>query len=117
MQHAQRTRPQELSSPLEIFNPYELTTTGTTTMALKYSNGVILACDTRTARGGFISDRVSLKANMISPDVSRHGHIMVLRAGVASHTQVITKYVHNYLAMHAMELQDRPIRKWIYFPP
>ena len=115
MQSTHRTLPQEHSSPLEHFNPYEITTTGTTTLALKYSNGVILACDTRTARGVFISDRASLKANQISPDVTRHGHIMVVRAGVASHTQVITKYVHNYLSMHAMELQDRAIG--MYFPP
>ena len=98
-----------MARPTELFNPYEITTTGTSIMALKYANGVVLACDTRTSRGVFISDRVSLKANMISPDVSKHGHIMVLRAGTASHTQVITKYVRNYLAMHAMELQDQPI--------
>ena len=113
MQHATRTHTKEISSPLEHFNPYEITTTGTTTMALKYSKGVILACDTRTSRGVFISDRVSLKANMISPDVTRHGHIMVARAGTASHTQVVTKYVNNYLSMHAMELRDRPIGKII----
>jgi 20S proteasome alpha/beta subunit len=94
---------------METFNPYEITTTGTTIMAVKYSKGVILACDTRTARGVIISDRVSLKANMISPDVTKHGHILVLRAGTASHTQVVTKYVRNYLAMHAMELRDRPV--------
>ena len=103
------SKPMEMSNPTEVFNPYEIVTTGTTIMAMKYSKGVILACDTRTARGVVISDRVSLKANMISPDVTNHGHILVLRAGTASHTQVVTKYVRNYLAMHAMELRDRPI--------
>lgn len=111
MQVASNTQTDHSSSPLEVFNPYELTTTGTTICALKYSKGVILACDTRTARGIFISDRCSLKANMISPDPSKHGHIITLRAGVASHTQVITKYVRNYLAYHAMELQDSVIGK------
>jgi hypothetical protein len=109
MNIASRTQAHASSNPLETFNPYEITTTGTTICAIRYSKGVILACDTRTARGIFISDRCSLKANMISPDPSRHGHIMVLRAGVASHTQVIAKYVRNYLAYHAMELQDSTI--------
>ena len=110
-----RIQVHEISNPKESFNPYEITTTGTTTCAMRYANGVILACDTRTARGIFISDRVSLKANMISPDPSRHGHIMVLRAGTASHTQVVAKYVRNYLAYHAMELEDRPIRKFFRY--
>ena len=109
------TKPLGMARPTDGFNPYEITTTGTTIMAVKYSEGVILACDTRTSRGVVISDRVSLKANMISPDETKHGQIMVLRAGTASHTQVVTKYVRNYLAMHAMELRDRPIGRLTIF--
>ena len=93
----------------EVFDPYTVATTGTTIMAVAYNGGVVLACDTRTSKGIFISDRASLKGNMISPDVTKHGHIMALRAGTASHTQVVTKYVFNYLNFHAMELQDRAI--------
>ena len=110
---------QNLANPLQAYDPYQQTKTGTTLAALKYSGGVMLGCDTRTSRGVFISDRVSLKGNMISPDVTRHGHIMVLRCGAASHTQYVTKVVANYLHMHAMELADRPIGKiwglFLYF--
>ena len=77
---------------------------GTTIVAIKHKDGVIMACDTRTASGSFVSDRSAIKGNMISPSIVNYGPIYVLRCGDAAASQVVTRYVYNYLHFHAMEL-------------
>ena len=79
-------------------------TLGTTIVAVKHRDGVILACDCRTAQGTFVTDRSAIKGNMISPSVVNYGPIYVLRCGNAAASQVVTRYVYNYLHFHAMEL-------------
>ena len=79
-------------------------TLGTTIVAVKYKDGVMLACDCRTASGTFVTDRSAIKANLISPSVVNYGPIYVLRCGNAASSQVVTRHVYNYLHYHAMEL-------------
>ena len=73
-------------------------------MALKYDNGVILAMDCKTSSGSFVTDRSAIKGNQISPSELNYGPIYVLRCGNAAASQVVTRYVYNYLNYHAMEL-------------
>ena len=90
----------------EDFNAYTPVSMGTTLVAVKYAGGVILASDTRTTSGNFISDRFALKANQISPSPLNFGHIYVERCGDAAHSQMMTRHVYNYLNYHVMELPE-----------
>ena len=92
------------------YDPYAPISMGTTLLAIRYKGGVLMASDTRTTSGNFISERFALKGNQISPSVDRFGHIYVLRCGNAAHSQMITRMVHNYLCYQAMELaQDQKL--------
>lgn len=57
--------------------------TGTTIMALSFNEGIILAADTRTSMGTYISNRVSNKITRITPN------IYCCRSGSAADTQMI----------------------------
>lgn len=85
-------------------DPYQPVSMGTTILALKFKGGVVLAMDSKTSAGNFISDRMAIKGNQISPSVVNYGPIFVLRCGNAAASQVVTRYVYNYLTYHAMEL-------------
>lgn len=92
---------------MDIFgavNPYDEISMGTTILACKYKSGVVLAMDSKTSAGNFISDRSAIKGNQISPSLVNYGPIYVLRCGNAAASQVVTRYVLNYLTYHAMEL-------------
>ena len=88
----------------DSFDPYAPVSMGTTILGCKYNGGVILAMDSKTSAGNFISDRSAIKGNQISPSVLNYGPIYVLRCGDAAASQVVTRYVYNYLTYHAMEL-------------
>ena len=77
---------------------------GTTIVALKYNGGVLMACDSTTSAGIFVTQRSAVKANNISPSTVNYGPIYVLRCGKAASSQVIMRNVYNYLNFHAMEL-------------
>ena len=85
-------------------NGLDTLTLGTTIVAVKYKDGVMLACDCRTSSGPFITDRTAIKGNLISPSVINYGPIYVLRCGNAASSQMVTRYVYNYLHYHAIEL-------------
>jgi 20S proteasome subunit beta 1 len=91
---------------MDEFDPYARVKMGTTLVGLRYKGGVIVASDTRTSSGNFISDRFALKSNQISPSPLNFGHIYVERCGDAAHTQMLTRYVYNYLNFHVMELEE-----------
>ncbi len=88
----------------DTVDPYAPVSMGTTILGCKYNGGVILAMDSKTSAGNFISDRSALKGNQISPSIVNYGPIYVLRCGNAAASQVVTRNVHNYLTYHAMEL-------------
>ncbi len=88
------------------FNPYGQVKMGTTLIALKYNGGVIMACDSMTSSGSIISDRSAKKNMELSPNPLTFGSIQVFRCGVASHSQMIARFVFNYLNSHTMELAE-----------
>ena len=92
-------------------DPYAEVSMGTTNFALKYAGGVLIASDSRTSRGTFIEDRNAHKMIDISPATDVFGGVWVVRAGTAAHTQMLTRYAHDYLCFHAMELAEgQPLR-------
>ncbi|KAM0681677.1 Proteasome subunit beta type-1 [Glugoides intestinalis] len=63
--------------------------TGTTIMALKYRDGVLLAADSRTSSGVFVASRITNKLNQIAEN------IIICRSGSAADTQKITRIVES----------------------
>lgn len=63
--------------------------TGTTIMALKYRDGVLLAADSRTSSGVFIASRLTNKLNQITEN------IIICRSGSAADTQKIARIVES----------------------
>eukprot|EP01026_Neomeris_dumetosa_P038532 TRINITY_DN3140_c0_g3_i3.p2 TRINITY_DN3140_c0_g3~~TRINITY_DN3140_c0_g3_i3.p2 ORF type:complete len:187 (-),score=26.34 TRINITY_DN3140_c0_g3_i3:5-565(-) len=76
--------------------------TGTTILAVSYSNGVVLGTDTRTTRGGSITNRAAVKTRQLSENT------FVTTAGSAADTQTIARYVRYFTAQHQAELQETP---------
>eukprot|EP01069_Polyplicarium_translucidae_P001614 Polyplicarium_translucidae@DN1741_c0_g1_i1.p2 len=72
--------------------------TGTTIMAVRCAEGVVLGADTRTSAGNFIANRASRKVSRI------HDNIFVCRSGSAADTQALASFVKLYLEQHASEL-------------
>ncbi|KRX04132.1 hypothetical protein PPERSA_08347 [Pseudocohnilembus persalinus] len=81
--------------------------TGTTIVALSYNGGVIVAADTRTSSGSYVSSRVTDKLDYV------HDRIYCLRSGSAADTQTLAKYVRYYTNMHSVELNKLPHVKTI----
>jgi 20S proteasome subunit beta 1 len=63
--------------------------TGTTIMAFKYADGIILAADSRTSSGTFIPSRITDKLTQISPK------IFCCRSGSAADTEIIARYAER----------------------
>ncbi|KAH0474151.1 MAG: hypothetical protein KVP17_000714 [Porospora cf. gigantea B] len=105
--HAKRHVESSLDACLGVpENPSaEPVSTGTTILALRCVDGVVLAADTRTSAGGYIVNRASRK---ISPV---HDRIFVCRSGSAADTQYLTTMVKMYIAQHAQELGKAPTVK------
>jgi len=77
-------------------------TTGTTIMAIKYDNGILIAADSRTSSGSYVADRATDKLEKI------HDTIFCLRSGSKADTQLLANYVRYYLNMHSVELDKKP---------
>lgn len=73
-------------------------------MALKFKGGVLLAADSRTAAGSFITHRVSDKITRLYDD------IYVCRSGTSADTQTLTAYASYFLDSHAF------IKKYLFNP-
>lgn len=65
-----------------------------------------MASDCMTSSGNFISDRAAKKIMELSPSTIQYGSIKVIRCGTASHSQMISRFVYNYLHMHTMNFTD-----------
>ncbi|KAI5168349.1 20S proteasome subunit beta 1 [Pancytospora epiphaga] len=66
---------------------------GTTIMAFKYKDGVILAADGRTSSGSFVASRCSDKLTRIT------SNIYCCRSGSAADTQIITRNVEREIKL------------------
>jgi 20S proteasome alpha/beta subunit len=74
--------------------------TGTTILALKCSDGVILAADSRASAGSYIVIREMSKITAVAPS------IYVCHSGTASATQCLDRMVRYYLNAHAIWTPD-----------
>ncbi|KAF4667828.1 Proteasome subunit beta type-6 [Perkinsus olseni] len=72
--------------------------TGTTIMAMKFKDGVVLGADSRTSTGGYVANRVSRKVTRL------HDRIFVCRSGSAADTQFLSSKVKYFLNAHANDL-------------
>lgn len=73
---------------------------GTSIMAVKYADGVILAADSRTTTGTYIANRVTDKLTQI------HDTIFCCRSGSAADTQAIADIVKYYLQLYSSQLPN-----------
>lgn len=71
---------------------------GTSIMAVKFKDGVILGADSRTTTGTYIANRVTDKLTQI------HDTIYCCRSGSAADTQAVADIVKYYLQLHASQL-------------
>lgn len=77
---------------------------GTSIMAVRFKDGVILGADSRTTTGTYIANRVSDKLTQI------HDTIYCCRSGLAADTQAVADIVKYHLQMYASQLPvgERP---------
>jgi 20S proteasome subunit beta 1 len=80
---------------------------GTSIMAVKFRDGVILGADLRTTTGSYIANRVTDKLTQI------HDTIYCCRLGSAADTQAVADMVKYYLQMYALQLPEgqKPLTK------
>ncbi|WUR04066.1 proteasome subunit PSB1 (PSB1) [Vairimorpha necatrix] len=71
----------------EGFSPNLPEMTGTTIMAVKYADGILIGADCRTSMGTYVSSRFTDKLTKISDN------IYCCRSGSAADTQAITQYI------------------------
>lgn len=89
---------------------------GTALVAIRYSKGVVVACDTRTSVGGYVSNKFSHKINSIfnesdtsSSSTIRSSSCVVCRSGSAADTQLLVRAAKRQFRIRSLE---RP-----YFKP
>lgn len=63
--------------------------TGTTIMAFKYRDGIMLAADSRTSSGVFVNSRITNKLDELTEN------IIICRSGSAADTQLITRRIQS----------------------
>ncbi|KAH8740186.1 proteasome B type subunit [Cryptosporidium ryanae] len=71
--------------------------TGTTIVALKYKNGIVLAADGRTSTGTIVVSRAARKITQITDKV------FMCRSGSAADTQTISRYLRRIIKDHELE--------------
>jgi len=76
--------------------------TGTTIMATKFENGVVLAADSRTSTGNYVANRVTDKLTKITDK------IYACRSGSAADTQAIVDIVRYHLRVQEIETGEEP---------
>ncbi|KAJ1613944.1 putative signal peptide protein [Cryptosporidium canis] len=71
--------------------------TGTTIVALKYKDGLVLAADGRTSTGSIVAFRAARKITQITE------RVFMCRSGSAADTQTISRYVRRIIKDHELE--------------
>lgn len=64
---------------------------GTTLIAIQCVDGVVIASDSRTSQGVYVTSRATNKITQISP------HVFFARCGAASDTQALSKFAKYFL--------------------
>ncbi|CAN6616964.1 proteasome subunit beta type-1 [Trichomonascus vanleenenianus] len=75
---------------------------GTSIMACKFKDGVILGADSRTTTGAFIANRVTDKLTQV------HEKIWCCRSGSAADTQAVADIVQYHLQSYAAQQDKTP---------
>lgn len=78
---------------------------GTSIMAVKFADGVIMGADSRTSTGSYVANRVSDKITSV------HDKILCCRSGSAADTQAISDIVRYYLSLHSVHMDEPPLVK------
>eukprot|EP00992_Anisonema_acinus_P008103 TRINITY_DN4174_c0_g1_i1.p1 TRINITY_DN4174_c0_g1~~TRINITY_DN4174_c0_g1_i1.p1 ORF type:complete len:270 (+),score=54.73 TRINITY_DN4174_c0_g1_i1:52-861(+) len=97
-------------TPLErgeckVFDPYQEVSMGTSIMAVRFKDGVIIGADSRTSMGTYIANRVSNKLTQVGD------RIFCCRSGSAADTQAVARIVAHSLEQHSMEKGKLPLVK------
>jgi 20S proteasome subunit beta 1 len=96
--HAAKTTTTTTTTPPEI-------DLGTTLVALKYQDGVVVAADTRTSVSGYVSNKFARKINLVLDEASSSSsRCVICRSGSAADTQWLAKEASN----------EFTARKWRY---
>lgn len=75
---------------------------GTSIMAVKFKDGVILGADSRTSMGALVANRITDKLTQI------HDRIFCCRSGSAADTQAVSDYVRWYLEHYNVGFDQEP---------
>eukprot|EP00010_Vexillifera_abyssalis_P004052 CAMPEP_0201552848 /NCGR_PEP_ID=MMETSP0173_2-20130828/18585_1 /ASSEMBLY_ACC=CAM_ASM_000268 /TAXON_ID=218659 /ORGANISM="Vexillifera sp., Strain DIVA3 564/2" /LENGTH=219 /DNA_ID=CAMNT_0047963409 /DNA_START=23 /DNA_END=682 /DNA_ORIENTATION=+ len=75
---------------------------GTSIMAVKFKDGVVIGADSRTSTGSYVANRVSDKLTAVSDS------IYCCRSGSAADTQAIADMVRYNLELHSLEAGEAP---------
>ncbi|GMM51732.1 proteasome core particle subunit beta 1 [Starmerella bacillaris] len=78
---------------------------GTSIMAIKFKDGVILGADSRTSMGAMVANRVTDKLTKV------HDNIWCCRSGSAADTQAVSEYVRLYLDQYKINYGREPTPK------
>lgn len=78
---------------------------GTSIMAVKYKDGVLLGADSRTSSGSYVSNRVADKLTQV------HGKIWCCRSGSAADTQAVADMVKYHLELYVSTHGKEPTAK------
>lgn len=94
-----------MSSSLEFKNMEEQLKTGTTTVGIVCSDGVVLAADKRATAGNLIVDKRAEKVHLISNDIA------VTIAGTVSDAQLLIKLIKAELKLKEIRTNKTPTIK------
>lgn len=78
---------------------------GTSIMAIKFKDGLILGADSRTSMGSMVANRVTDKLTKV------HDNIWCCRSGSAADTQIVSEYVRYYLDHYEVSYGRQPTAK------
>lgn len=78
---------------------------GTSIMAIRFADGIILGADSRTSMGAMVANRVTDKLTKV------HDNIWCCRSGSAADTQAVSEYVRLYLDQYAISYGREPSAK------
>lgn len=78
---------------------------GTSIMAIKFKDGLILGADSRTSMGAMVANRVTDKLTKV------HDNIWCCRSGSAADTQAVAEMVRYYLEHYSISFGRQPTAK------
>lgn len=78
---------------------------GTSIMAIKYKDGLLLGADSRTSMGSMVANRVTDKLTKV------YDNIWCCRSGSAADTQAVAEFVRYYLEHYSVNFDRKPTAK------